>query len=125
MSKPTRDYKEMQRRNGAGLMESMEVRQLINNLEAAEKDAERSHRVNKKIISELKKRPTRSYHGLVKGKLAKAEALIKEISDHLNGVLEDVVIGAHELPDCEFTKGSIYAYKQLVNELQAKLKEQE
>ena len=34
--KPIRDYKEMQRRNGTGLMESMEVRQIINMLEAAE-----------------------------------------------------------------------------------------
>jgi hypothetical protein len=33
----SRDYAEMQRRNGAGLMESMEVRQLINKLEAAER----------------------------------------------------------------------------------------
>jgi hypothetical protein len=31
-----RDYKEMQRRNGNGLMESIEVRQIINQLETAE-----------------------------------------------------------------------------------------
>ncbi len=41
-----------------------------------EDEAKRSHRVNKKIISGLKKRSTRSYHGLIENKLKIAEGYL-------------------------------------------------
>ena len=52
--------------NCAGFALKKRIREL-------EDEAKRSHRVNKKIISELKNRPTRSYHGLIENKLKIAE----------------------------------------------------
>ena len=48
-----------------------------------EGEATRSHRVNQKTIKGLKKRPTRSYHAVVKNKLSKAESRIAELEAKL------------------------------------------
>ena len=88
------DYREMQRRNNSGLMESIEVRAMINKLEASERLIKEQYEDNVDAVAKMDKAESRVkelehwFHGYRTPELSMSamETKITELEGKLEGV---------------------------------------